>query len=273
MGMSNDEVILEHYRKQAEEHQLDPSSTMLDETTRQLEIDAVVSCLSAIMTPADAVDVLEVGCGNGYLLSIIRERFPGSQLTGVEYSPEMLALARRRAIPECTLHLGDVRALELPTGSCDVVVSERCLINLLVEEEQEKALEEIHRILRPGGHLVLIEAFTDGAAALNRARSELGLAENSVPYHNLWFDKQRFRSFIESKFEDVTAAGSTALPPGNFLSTHYFVSRVLYPAVTKREILYNTEFVKFFRGLPPQGDLSPIQLFFLRKPPRPSSER
>ncbi len=264
---SNDEVILEHYRKQADEHQLDPSSTMLDETTRQLEIDAIVSCLSTIMAPSDAVKVLEVGCGNGYLLQIIRNRFPGSQLSGVEYSPDMLALAHRRSIPDCTLHRGDIRALDIPSGSCEVVVSERCLINLLVEEEQLTALAEIHRVLRPGGHLVLIEAFTDGLTVLNRARRELGLAENAVPYHNLWFDKQCFLSFIENKFEEVGSTGSNAVPPRNFLSTHYFVSRVLYPSVTKREVLYNTEFVKFFRGVPPRGELSPIQLFFLRKLP------
>jgi hypothetical protein len=110
---------------------------------------------------------------------------------------------------------------------------------------------------------VLIEAFTDGLDNLNRARQELGLPPNRVPEHNRWFEKERFLQVVAPLFEDVGEADG--VPPRTFLSTHYFISRVLYPAVTRREVLYNTEFVRFFRFLPPQGDYSPIQVFLLRK--------
>jgi SAM-dependent methyltransferase len=132
-------------------------------------------------------------------------------------------------------------------------------------------VRELHRVLKPGGHLVLIEAFTDGADNLNRARAEVGLPANPIPPHNLWFDKPAFTSLVETLFEEPIANGSPELPPRNFLSSHYFVSRVLYPAVTRREVLYNTELVKFFRFLPPQGDYSPIQLYFMRKEPAQGS--
>ena len=110
---------------------------------------------------------------------------------------------------------------------------------------------------------MFVEAFTDGADNLNKARTELGLPPNPVPHHNLWFDKARFLGVVADLFDEVRSDGE--LPPRNFLSTHYFVSRVLYPSVTTREVMYNTEFVKFFRFMAPHGEYSPIQLFFLRK--------
>ena len=119
-------------------------------------------------------------------------------------------------------------------------------------------------MLKPGGHFVLIEAFTDGIDNLNRARTELGLPENMVPPYNLWFDTRHFLSVVNGLFEIVPAEGN-GIPPRNFLSSHYFISRVLYPAVTQRDVIYNTEFVRFFRFLPPQGDFSPIQLYLMRK--------
>jgi ubiquinone/menaquinone biosynthesis C-methylase UbiE len=259
-----DRTILEHYRRQAEEHDLSPSSTMADQVTRDLEVDAILTAVRHAVGDRREASLLEVGCGNGYLLQALRERFPALRLVGVDFSPDMLEVARRRGVERCELRREDVRSLGIGDGEFDVVVSERCLINLLDPGDQMAALREVHRVLAPGGTAVLVEAFTDGLENLNRARLELGLPENRVPEHNLWFDKQRFLEVASSLFEDPGPA--EGVPPRNFLSSHYFISRVLYAAVTRQEILYNTEFVRFFRFLPPQGDYSPIQLFLLRKP-------
>ena len=43
------------------------------------------------------------------------------------------------------------------------------------------------------------------------------------------------------------------------------MSRAVYPSVTKREVLYNTHFVKFFSVLPPMGNYSPIQVYLLKR--------
>jgi hypothetical protein len=51
----------------------------------------------------------------------------------------------------------------------------------------------------------------------------------------------------------------------NFLSSHYFVSRVLYPAVLKGDLVRNSEFTKFFSFLPPAGNYSAIQAHLLKK--------
>ena len=266
--VSVDNVILEHYRKEAEERGLDPASTMFDQTTRNLEADAVLRCIEHALGGRDGTArLLEVGCGNGYQLQQTRARFPSVGLTGIDYTPEMVELAAKRGVVGCEVRQEDVQRLTFPSSSFNIAVSQRCIINVRSASGQGQALRELHRVLQPGGYLILIECFIDGWANLNRARAELGLAEIPIPPTNVWFEPDRFLSTIDGLFDVVSPAdlAASGLPARNFLSTHYFISRVLYPSVTKREILYNTEFVKFFRFLPPQGDYSPIQLYLLRK--------
>jgi SAM-dependent methyltransferase len=258
----SDDVILDHYRSEAEKYGLGAESTIDDLTIREVEVDSIVRLVRHVIGDRPA-SVLELGCGNGHLLQILRERFPAIRLSGSDFSPDMVELARRREIAGCEIQREDARSLTYATGAFDVVVTERCLINLLEPEGQAAAIREVARVVRPGGHAVLVEAFTDGADHLNRARAELGMPEIPPPFHNRWFDKGWFLAAVGEGFEVVPA--SDDLPAPNVLSTHYFVSRVLYPAVTQREILYNTEFVRFFRFLPPHGEFSPIQPFLLRR--------
>jgi SAM-dependent methyltransferase len=266
--VSVDNVILEHYRKEAEERGLDPASTMFDQTTRSLEADAILRCVEHVLRGRDGTPkLLEVGCGNGYQLQQTRARFPSVGLTGIDYTPEMVELAVKRGVVGCDVRREDVQQLTFTSSSFNIAVSQRCIINVRSASGQTQALRELHRVLQPGGHLILIECFMDGWTNLNRARAELGLAEIPIPPTNVWFEPDRFLSTVEGLFDVVSPAdlAASGLPARNFLSTHYFISRVLYPSVTKREVLYNTEFVKFFRFLPPQGDYSPIQLYLLRK--------
>lgn len=263
-----EQIILEHYRTQAEQHGSSPSSTMVDEVTRQKEVSAITSHIDCfVKTAASPHAVLEIGCGNGYLLVQLHESFGDSvALTGLDYSPEMLELARERNLPNCRLIHGDVRHLSCAADSFDTIISERCLINVLDRNQQIAALMELHRVLRADGHLILVEAFTDGMNNLNKARSQLGLESIDPPHHNVWLDKRLFLDAIQDHFVDVTPEHSAdGLASTNFLSSHYFISRVVYPAITQREIMYNTEFVRFFQFLPPMGLYSPIQLFVLRR--------
>jgi SAM-dependent methyltransferase len=142
-----------------------------------------------------------------------------------------------------------------------------CLVNVMEQGDQAESLREVARVLRPGGHFICVEAFTDGLAELNVAREELGLAPNHPPEHNLWFDKEWFRRTTESLFVFVNdcATADGALPPPNFLSSHYFVSRALYPAITRTDVRYNTRLVSFLSFLPPMGNYAPIQFHLLRR--------
>lgn len=260
--------VLAHYQDVAKTTGIDPTSTMQDQITRNHEVEAILRLLDFLNAQAETrvSTLLEVGCGNGYLLSRTRERFPQLPLAGIDYSLDMVALAKSRDISQCEIKQADVKQMSFPSNSFDVVVGERCIINLMDQNDQASALSEIARVLKPGGYYICIEAFSDGLEILNQARHELGLSPNNQPHHNLWFQKDWFEATIQKHFLKIDLESqSEELPPQNFLSSHYFISRVLYPSVTQREIIYNTLFVKFFEFLQPIGNFSPIQLFFLRK--------
>lgn len=95
--------------------------------------------------------VLEVAIGTGLNL---RHYSPGVAVTGVELSPEMLALARERAGREVTLLEGDAEQLPVEDASFDTVV---CGLALCSIPSPARALAEMRRALVPGGQLLLVD--------------------------------------------------------------------------------------------------------------------
>lgn len=267
MSEPADRTILDHYRTQAEKHGPGAASTMEDEVIRSKEMAALTAFLRAA---ADAGrDVLELGCGNGYALAELSAAFPDNRFTGLDFSTDMLAIARTRLLGSIPLARGDARALPFADGSFDALYTERCLINILAWEGQQRALAELARVLRPGGHCLLIECFDDGMENNNRARVECGLEALAPAHHNLYFDPRAFDEAVAPDFEILDPAAwapaESAHLARNFLSSHYFIARVLHPLVTRGEWVRNTEFVKFFAALPPAGNYSPIQAVVLRR--------
>jgi len=98
--------------------------------------------------------VLEVAIGTGLNLP----HYPdGVHVTGVEWSPAMLDLARARAQylgSDVDLRPGDAQALEFPDDSFDTVV---CTFSLCAIPDHQRALTEMARVLRPGGLLLLAD--------------------------------------------------------------------------------------------------------------------
>lgn len=99
-------------------------------------------------------DVLELAAGTARNLP----HYPdGVKITGVELSPEMLAIARGRAEKlerEADLRVGDVQQLEFQDESFDTVV---CTLGLCTIPDPRRAVAEARRVLRPGGRLLLLE--------------------------------------------------------------------------------------------------------------------
>ena len=99
-------------------------------------------------------DVLEIAVGTGRNLAFYP---PGVKLTAIEFSPEMLAIARKRAeeiASQVDLREGDAQALEFEDGSFDTVVLTLALCTI---PDDRKAVTEVRRVLRPGGRFILME--------------------------------------------------------------------------------------------------------------------
>lgn len=91
-------------------------------------------------------DVLEVGCGTGLVLSRIRQFAKTAR--GVDLSPGMLEKARERGLD---VQEGSATALPFPDASFDAACSFKVLAHV---PEIEKALAEMARVTRPGGHVI-----------------------------------------------------------------------------------------------------------------------
>jgi ubiquinone/menaquinone biosynthesis C-methylase UbiE len=98
--------------------------------------------------------VLEVAVGTGRNLAHYASE---AAVTGVDLSPEMLALARKYAAElgrDVDLREGDAVHLPFPDASFDTVV---CALSLCSIPDPEKAIAEMHRVLAPGGQLLLLD--------------------------------------------------------------------------------------------------------------------
>jgi ubiquinone/menaquinone biosynthesis C-methylase UbiE len=100
---------------------------------------------------------LEVAVGTGLNLPHYPAAVLAEGLIGVEWSPGMLAHARRRAAElglDVDLRLGDAQALELPDDSFDTAVS---TLSMCAIPDHEAALSEMVRVVRPGGLVLLAD--------------------------------------------------------------------------------------------------------------------
>ncbi|MFJ2773084.1 class I SAM-dependent methyltransferase [Streptomyces sp. NPDC087300] len=95
--------------------------------------------------------VADIGCGPGWVTARLHRL--GLSVFGVDLSPEMLALARREH-PDLRFDEGSMTGLDLPDGSLSGLVSWYSLIHI-PEEQRADVLAGFHRVLAPGGHLLL----------------------------------------------------------------------------------------------------------------------
>lgn len=117
------------------------------------------------LPPAPA-RIVDLGCGTGTMSILFTEQ--GHRVTGLDFSPAMLALARAKA-PDVEFLAGDAAAPALPPSSYDVVFSRHVLWAM---PRPEQALHAWLALLAPGGRLVLVEGQWHTGAGLSRAQCE-----------------------------------------------------------------------------------------------------
>jgi SAM-dependent methyltransferase len=111
----------------------------------------------------DGHRVLDVGCGTGNLLRSTGKRHRNLDLVGLDPDPRALARAgrmARRAGLTVRLDRGFAQELPYPDDSFDRVFSS-LMLHHLDSASKDALLAEVHRVLRPGGLLVLADAVHD----------------------------------------------------------------------------------------------------------------
>jgi ubiquinone/menaquinone biosynthesis C-methylase UbiE len=104
--------------------------------------------------------VLDAGCGTGTLaLAAWRKVRPDGEVTGIDASPEMVEVARRKARKKgsgATFQVAPIEALPFEDGSLDVVLS-TLMLHHLPDDLKAKGFAEIARVLKPGGRFVAVD--------------------------------------------------------------------------------------------------------------------
>jgi len=107
--------------------------------------------------------VADIGCGPGYLATLIAQRYPHLHVVGFDSSCEMIRTARLNAAAldlsdRVEFREGDVSSLPVPEGTLDFAVS---TLSLHHWSDPGRALAEFSRVLKPGGQLLIFDLRRD----------------------------------------------------------------------------------------------------------------
>ena len=161
-------------------------------STREIEIHNVsieqAEVIHSWLVQTDRTDlrIIDVGCGAGWLCGQLVQF---GQVTGTDLSDQVLERAAKRE-PAVEFISGDFMELEFPEEAYDVVVTLEVLSHV---SDQDAFIRKIHRMLRPGGLLMI--------ATQNRPALEKNIIPPPGPGQlRKWLNKDELRSLLEPDY-------------------------------------------------------------------------
>jgi ubiquinone/menaquinone biosynthesis C-methylase UbiE len=174
--------------------------------------------MTDLLGPSAGQHLLEVGCGMGHEVRRLARRVaPGGSVVGIDMNRAMIEEVRRRTADlggAVRCRVGDVQRLELGDEVVDGVRAERVLMYV---PDQQRAISELARVVRPGGRVVAFE-LDYGATLIDlpdrgAAQRVLDVLAGTVAHR--WMGRALARMFHQAGLRDVVADPlPIALPPG-----------------------------------------------------------
>jgi len=168
--------------------------------------------LTAVEPLVRGSDVLEVGCGTGLILEKLATL--AKRAEGVDLSPGMLALAKKRG-----LNVREGSATELPfaDASFDAVLSFKVLAHV---PDIERALSEMARVCRPGGH-VIAELYNPWSLRFLAKRlagpQPISDGRTEADVYTRWDPPTRLKKLLPPSVELVRVHGVRVFTPAAFV--------------------------------------------------------
>ena len=105
-----------------------------------------------LASPAPGAHVLDAACGTGVVARMLAPVIgPGGRIVGLDFDPAMIEVARQLA-PDLEWRHGDLQNLPFADESFDLAI---CQQGLQFLPDRQAGLQQIHRVLRPAGRMVL----------------------------------------------------------------------------------------------------------------------
>lgn len=221
--MMQKDHIKDYWEQQAQTHGDSHHASWGDNFMLDLEINTIKSYLS------DNDSVLDAGCANGYATFKQLEAKKLKSITGIDFAENMIheanAAKKKKNLGD-TIHfeVGDIRSLNFKDNSFDVVYTTRVLINLPTWNEQIQGINECIRVAKPGGTIILSEAFWEPLMLLNSLRSIKQMPPLVEHDFNRYMKKQRLDAYLQSL--------GLKFSIDEFSSVYYLGSRFLRELVT-----------------------------------------
>lgn len=148
----------------------------LERSTRQQEEDADAAIAALPLTPGSTV--ADIGAGSGYYTFRMAGRVPQGRVYAVEVQDEFLSSLKARAQREGTSNVTVVKGSEkspaLPDNSLDLAIMVDVYHELAYPKEM---LQNLHKALRPGGQLLLLEYRAEDPSIPIKALHKLSVAQ------------------------------------------------------------------------------------------------
>jgi ubiquinone/menaquinone biosynthesis C-methylase UbiE len=217
--MENINFIKDYWDSQANKYKESHWASWGDKQMIDLEIDIVSNNI------VDNNYVLDVGCANGYSTMRQLENNKNIKIVGIDFSEGMIKEANiKYNNKSATFLVGDICKIDYDDNIFDVSYTTRTLINLPNWELQKKGINELLRVTKRGGKVLLLEAFWEPLVRLNSIRNILNL--KSLKEHD-------FNRYIKEEFlENFLIDKKLEFKRIDFSSIYYLGSRVLRELVT-----------------------------------------
>jgi ubiquinone/menaquinone biosynthesis C-methylase UbiE len=156
-----------------------------------------------LVAPQKGEHLLDAGCGTGLTALRIAQRYPACALHGIDISPKMIMAARQDAEKqglEVEFQVGSITALPYPDAAFDAVIT-NIMFHHLDLTEKRKAVNEVARVLKPGGRYISSEFGPRARNALQRylAKGEYTLYPTHLSEAGLVIVHDELRSFAWGK--------------------------------------------------------------------------
>jgi ubiquinone/menaquinone biosynthesis C-methylase UbiE len=204
--------------------------TPLGSVARALELDAILS-LAGVKPGERAMDI---GCGTGIYALELAQR--GAHVIGIDPSMEMIAIAReklRQAGLTGRFVCGSAEALPFRSGTVDLALG---VTSLCYMHSPDRAIEEMRRVLRPGGRLVLGELNRFSFWAFLRRLKGL-FRQTIYNQAHFWSRRELERLLQKSGFHPSAARTLLYFPP---IPSRTFLKRYRFFDVVLKKLLPGT---------------------------------